>query len=97
MTGASFRASLASIHGETTKLRAWRKSADRWTDRRTAFRIYIVDVWGQLVCIIPGKLSYSACVARHTLPLFFMFPSSTITFLHPAFVHRCSIKRVQIT
>ena len=43
MMGASFRASLASIRGETTELRACRKSADRQMDRQTAFHLYIVD------------------------------------------------------
>ena len=43
MMGASFRANLASIRGETTELRACRKSADRQTDRQTAFHLYIVE------------------------------------------------------
>ena len=43
-TGASYRANLARIRVEKPRsyVRA-EKSADRWTDRQTAFRLYIVD------------------------------------------------------
>ena len=40
--GASYRANLASIRGETAELRACRKKCGQ-TDRQTAFRLYIVD------------------------------------------------------
>ena len=44
MMGASFRANLARIRGETAKLSACQKvRTDRQTDRQTAFRLYIVD------------------------------------------------------
>ena len=42
MMGASFQASLASIRGETTELRACRKVP---TDRQTAFHLYIVNIY----------------------------------------------------
>ena len=37
--GASFRANQMSVHAETARNRR-----DGWTDRQTAFRLYIVDV-----------------------------------------------------
>ena len=40
--GASFQANLASIHRETAELHACQKMP---TDRRTAFRLYLVDSW----------------------------------------------------
>ena len=42
--GASYRASLVSIRGETTELRACQKKCGQ-TDRQTAFRLYIVDTF----------------------------------------------------
>ena len=50
MMGASFRANLASIRGETTELRACQKvRTDRQTDRQTAFRLYIVDIYSKAI------------------------------------------------
>ena len=58
MMGASFRANLARIRGETAKLSACQKvPTDRQTDRQTAFRLYIVDIYNhKVIAIIQSRL-----------------------------------------
>ena len=40
------------------------------------------------------NLAHSACVARQTSRLFFIFPSKTSTFPHPGTSHRCAVVRM---
>ena len=61
--GASFRANQMSVHAETARNRR-----DGWTDRQTAFRLYIVDnatlsVCAQNICRVdPLSKAFAACI-----------------------------------